>query len=243
MNRLARKGLVSAMVAGGVLACTGHAQADATAAGEAAHSPGVLSGNAVQVPVHVPLNVCGNTVNVVGLLNAVAGNACANGPAGGSGSAASGRSGSSGTAKAPGHPDTTAAGGSRQQAGAAADGPGGGAVAVGGTHDSPGVVSGNGLQLPLDLPVNITGNAVDAVGVGNPAVGNTSVNAENPAPPAHTPVPAPPARALSPVEPAGSAAPTLAHTGAGGVGAAAAGSLALLLGGTVLHRRARSARR
>ncbi len=32
-------------------------------------SPGVVSGNLVQVPVHVPTNVCGNTVNVIGLLN------------------------------------------------------------------------------------------------------------------------------------------------------------------------------
>ena len=42
-----------------------------------ARSPGVLSGNTVQVPVDVPVNVCGNTVNVVGLLNPAVGNSCA----------------------------------------------------------------------------------------------------------------------------------------------------------------------
>ncbi|WP_164873176.1 chaplin, partial [Streptomyces resistomycificus] len=41
-------------------------------------SPGVLSGNVVQVPIHVPVNVCGNTVNVIGLLNPAFGNQCAN---------------------------------------------------------------------------------------------------------------------------------------------------------------------
>ncbi|MFF3291949.1 chaplin [Streptomyces sp. NPDC003023] len=42
---------------------------DASAVGVAAHSPGVLSGNVVQVPVSIPVNVCGNSIDVVGLLN------------------------------------------------------------------------------------------------------------------------------------------------------------------------------
>lgn len=232
MNRLARRGLVSAMVAGGVLASAGYAQADASAGGEAAGSPGVLSGNGLQVPVHVPVNVCGNTVSVAGLLNAVSGNACANGPAEGpAGATSPGAAGTSGASDTSGA--SAASGASRT---------GGGALALGGTRGSAGVLSGNGLQLPLDLPVNVTGNGVDVVGVGNPSTGNTSVNAENPAPPAHTPNPAPPAEA-APAGPTASAEPTLAHTGADGAGAAAAGSLVLLLGGTLLHRRARSARR
>lgn len=41
-------------------------------------SPGTLSGNKVQVPIHVPINVCGNSVNVIGLLNPSFGNNCAN---------------------------------------------------------------------------------------------------------------------------------------------------------------------
>jgi hypothetical protein len=43
--------------------------ADSAAEGAAVGSPGVLSGNLVQVPVHVPVDVCGNTVNVIALLN------------------------------------------------------------------------------------------------------------------------------------------------------------------------------
>ncbi|OKK17316.1 chaplin [Streptomyces sp. CB00455] len=54
------------------------ASADSVAEGVAVGSPGVLSGNVVQVPVHVPVNLCGNSVNVIGLLNPAAGNACVN---------------------------------------------------------------------------------------------------------------------------------------------------------------------
>jgi hypothetical protein len=62
-----------------VLAGAGLATADSGASGAAVGSPGVLSGNVVQVPVHVPVNVCGNTISVVGLLNPAFGNACVNG--------------------------------------------------------------------------------------------------------------------------------------------------------------------
>ncbi|MET9429760.1 MULTISPECIES: chaplin [unclassified Streptomyces] len=54
------------------------AAADAEANGVAANSPGILSGNVVQVPIHVPINICGNTINIVGLLNPAFGNVCIN---------------------------------------------------------------------------------------------------------------------------------------------------------------------
>ncbi|WP_069814260.1 chaplin [Streptomyces sp. TP-A0874] len=56
----------------------GHHRQGATAEGIAAHSPGFLSGNLIQVPVNVPINVCGNTVTVLGLLNGSAGTHCSN---------------------------------------------------------------------------------------------------------------------------------------------------------------------
>jgi small secreted domain DUF320 len=68
-------------VGGAVLGGSAVAVADSGAQAVAAHSPGVLSGNVVQVPVHVPVNVCGNTVDVIGLLNPAFGNACVNGSA------------------------------------------------------------------------------------------------------------------------------------------------------------------
>lgn len=72
-----KAGLVAAAGAM-VLGWAGAASADSGAQGVAAGSPGVASGNVVQVPVHIPVNACGNTVNVVGLLNPAFGNTCAN---------------------------------------------------------------------------------------------------------------------------------------------------------------------
>ncbi|MFF3257887.1 chaplin [Streptomyces sp. NPDC002932] len=70
-----------AAVAAGTLMAIGAATpafADSGAEGAAVGSPGVLSGNTVQIPVHVPINLCGNTVNVIGLLNPSFGNTCVN---------------------------------------------------------------------------------------------------------------------------------------------------------------------
>ncbi|GHI95580.1 MULTISPECIES: chaplin ChpD [Streptomyces] len=70
----------AAVVAGAIMALgmAAPAFADAGAEGAAVGSPGVLSGNVVQVPVNVAANVCGNSINVVGLLNPAFGNACVN---------------------------------------------------------------------------------------------------------------------------------------------------------------------
>lgn len=71
----------TAAVVAGVIMALGMAApafADAEAEGAAIGSPGVLSGNVVQIPIHVPVNVCGNTVNVIGLLNPAIGNSCSN---------------------------------------------------------------------------------------------------------------------------------------------------------------------
>ncbi|MEU7280629.1 chaplin [Streptomyces sp. NPDC045431] len=69
---------IAAATGGLVLAGAGMAVADAGAHGAAVGSPGVISGNVVQVPIHIPVNVCGNTVNIVGLLNPAFGNVCIN---------------------------------------------------------------------------------------------------------------------------------------------------------------------
>ncbi|MFE6339044.1 chaplin [Streptomyces sp. NPDC057798] len=61
-----------------VLGAAATASADGGAQGAAVGSPGVASGNVVQVPIHIPVNACGNTVNVIGLLNPAFGNTCAN---------------------------------------------------------------------------------------------------------------------------------------------------------------------
>ncbi|MEU6556584.1 chaplin [Streptomyces sp. NPDC046915] len=237
MRRVTRNGVIGVVAASGAMAvtmpvCAAFAADGASADGAAAGSPGLISGNTVQLPVHVPVNACGNTVNVVGLLNPAAGNACANG--GGAGGSAS----------------TASGGGTSANAGTAANG---GASARGGTQGSPGVLSGNGVQLPVDLPVNVSGNTVSVVGAGNPAQGNTSVNGpgdnspqpSSPTTPVHAaPRPTPVAKTHPRHATPDSAPPrtgsTLAHTGADEIAPAAAASAGLLLAGTVLYRRFRA---
>ncbi|MBO4259916.1 chaplin, partial [Streptomyces griseorubiginosus] len=142
MRRATRNGVIAVAAASGAMALSAPAHADSSADGATAGSPGLISGNTVQLPVHVPVEVCGNTVNVVGLLNPASGNRCADEVG----------------HRAPGAP---AAHGSR---------------AHGGGKDSPGVLSGNGLQLPVHLPLNVSGNTVNVVGVGNAAMDNHSAH-------------------------------------------------------------------
>ncbi|AZQ39567.1 chaplin [Streptomyces cyaneochromogenes] len=214
MRRVTRNGVIAVAAASGAMAMAMPAYADSAAHGAAADSPGLLSGNTVQLPVHVPVNVCGNTVNVVGLLNPAAGNSCAN----------------KGAAGKPG--------------GASHDG----ASAVGSGKDSPGIASGNVVELPVHLPVNVSGNSVNVVGVGNAVTGNESVNGPGDTPPPATrpaPKPSEPRthpprqRAVPPAfVPQGSRG-SLAHTGADQPLAAAVGGTVLVLGGAILYRRFR----
>ncbi|MEO3975374.1 chaplin family protein [Streptomyces sp. CAU 1734] len=191
MRQITRKGLITMAAAGGAIALGGgYAHAGAGADGVAANSPGVGSGNSVQVPVHVPVNACGNTVNVVGLLNPAFGNNCANvdsgpqpgapvSPAKPGGGPVTGGPGQPGT----GVPGTTLPAGVSQT--------GSGSHASGGAHNSPGVGSGNSVQAPIDVPVNACGNSVDVVGLLNPTFGNECVNAPE----------APPVEPVKPVTP------------------------------------------
>ncbi|MEE1754955.1 chaplin [Streptomyces sp. SP18CS02] len=247
MRHTRRNGLAALMATGGALAlAAGYAHADSDAAGGAAQSPGVISGNTVQLPVDVPVNVCGNTINVVGLLNPSAGNRCEN-------------NGASGTSNKHKDQPATPRGnnGSGQGRSDASQTGGGGASADGAAVGSPGVISGNGIQLPIDLPVNVSGNSVSLVGVLNPAFGNSSSNGGGKTPPV-TPV-APPKdpEAATPPEKDEPAAPgpvaqapepqisstSLAHTGADGLlGVGAPVALGLLIGGATLYRRFRPAR-
>ncbi|MFB6514726.1 chaplin [Streptomyces virginiae] len=74
-----RRGLAVALAAAAVVVGgASMAAADAGAQGVAAGSPGVGSGNLIQVPIHIPVNACGNTVSIIGLLNPAFGNTCVN---------------------------------------------------------------------------------------------------------------------------------------------------------------------
>ncbi|MEU6578023.1 chaplin [Streptomyces sp. NPDC046805] len=78
MSRIAKAAAVALGTGAVVFSGAGLALADAGAAGTATGNPGVLSGNVVQVPLHVPVNACGDTVDVIGLLNPAFGSKCDN---------------------------------------------------------------------------------------------------------------------------------------------------------------------
>ncbi|MFF8992957.1 chaplin family protein [Streptomyces sp. NPDC014983] len=215
--------MIALAAASGAIAVAGPVYADSTADGAAVGSPGLISGNGIQLPVHVPVNVCGDTVDVVGLLNPAMGNSCAN-----------------------------TGGGTTTEGGAAN---GGGATAASAEKGSPGAVSGNGIQLPVDLPVNISGDSVNVVGILNPVFGNHSENtssthatqpvtpprstpprAEQPARPQVPPARSAPEPSAAVHQPTG----TLAHTGSDGTLTAAFAGAASLAGGAALYRRFRA---
>ncbi|MEU6842149.1 chaplin [Streptomyces sp. NPDC046716] len=245
MRQVTRKGLTIMAAATGVLAVTGgYAHADSGAHGSASDSPGIASGNNVQVPVDVPVNVCGNTVNVIGLLNPAMGNNCAN------------------TSHDGGYGDDSGGGSHHQPSG-------GGSHAGGHTGGSPGIGSGNHVQVPVEVPVNVCGNSVGVVSVGNPTTGDDCANGEQATPPSTPPAtpgkphqpgkPGAPGEAVKPVTralhpteskpnqpethsvPQAKGESQLAMTGSslpvGATGALAAGAL---LGGAVLYRRSRT---
>ncbi|MFD4027060.1 chaplin [Streptomyces sp. NPDC058576] len=277
MRQVTRKGLITMAAAGGVLALSGgYAHADSGAASTASGSPGVLSGNSVQVPIDIPVNVCGNSVSVGGLLNPASGNDCGNGSAESDRSAQTDRSAQSDRSdRSAGPQDRSVPGGSGNGAQAgdttASDrhsGPGtgrhrapdgGGATAEGVAQGSPGILSGNAIQAPIDIPVNLCGNSVTIGGLLNPVFGNGCSNeAEVPPPPPEEPEKPekPPVTPEKPVDPPANQPPEpnapepqhfpeeqLAQTGGGGLDLLIPASAGLLLAGagSVLYRRSRSA--
>ncbi|MFD9397193.1 chaplin [Streptomyces sp. NPDC060000] len=195
MRQVTRKSLMTVAAATGVIAAaSGYAHADSAANGAATDSPGVLSGNSVQAPVNVPVNICGNTVDIIGALNPAFGNSCANkgggARSGGYGAHRGGGAQSGGYGDHQGGYGDHQGGGGRggnhggnqggshggNHGGSGAHGGSGGAHAGGYTGGSPGVGSGNQVQAPIDVPVNVCGNSVDVVGILNPSFGNDCAN-------------------------------------------------------------------
>jgi LPXTG-motif cell wall-anchored protein len=224
MKRATRNSAIALAVASGAIAVAGPAHADSAANGTATGSPGLISGNTVQLPVHIPVNICGNTIDVTGLLNPAIGNTCTN------------------------HDHTTD---TRAPSGT---------TATGRTQDSPGAISGNALQLPVQLPLNVSGNTANLAGAGNPVLANDSTNSTDapdnqPGQPTHTTHPARTAPSTHPAPHQPSTPHTtpntphtsthqqtgssLAQTGTDGTWTAAAASITALIGGATLYRRFR----
>ncbi|MEU8483700.1 chaplin [Streptomyces sp. NPDC048641] len=251
MRQALNLGMVAAAAATSILSLPGSSAFAASGAdGQAAGSPGILSGNTVQAPLDVPVNACGNTVDVVAVLNPAFGNSCEN--------------------KGSSRPDST--GGSDRAAGGAVHGTesdeygsgddvsGGGAHAESDVRQSPGILSGNSVQAPVHAPVNACGNSGNVIGAANPAMGNHCSSgvatpeeiSQVPPPTVRTVEPPAPVQRLTPPDAQPPVQRThvtggrtqLAHTGADqDLLAAAAASAGLLIGGGVLYRRGRASTR
>jgi hypothetical protein len=268
MRHILSRSLLTVAAASSILAVTGgYANADSDAQGGASGSPGVLSGNSVEAPVEVPLNACGNTVNVVGADNPALGNTCSN---------------ESHSHHSHSHSHTAAAAASSSEGGRLSDAEGAGAQrwdtggpGTEGTYTegpaaegSPGVAAGNSVKAPAAIPVNACGNTVDVIGLLNGAFGNSCANDGSASAVSGTDVPTGPTDASSvhlgppadvqqlsssprkapahgvPAVVDGVHRMSLAETGTSGTGLGTAGatSAALLLGGAMLYRRGRGPR-
>ncbi|MGW3988582.1 chaplin [Streptomyces sp. NPDC004830] len=230
MRQTLNRGMVAAAAATGILTlCGGAALADTSADGVTAGSPGAVSGNNVQVPVEVPVNACGNTVDVAAALNPAFGNSCATDSDGGEGRHAHERHDSSGTSA---HEDDD--------------------TSRGHTEDAP---SGGGYG---DEEHGDGGYGEDDGGYGYGDTPPTKPPQSPPVTPPHTPPPTTPPHtpppggheSTPPATPPGGRhtppgtpeqPPSLPETGAEAVYGAGAAGAVMVAGGVVLYRRGRAA--
>ncbi|MER5523065.1 chaplin [Streptomyces sp. NPDC002677] len=206
------------------------ALADTDATGTAGGSPGVVSGNNVQAPVNVPVNVCGNSVDVAAALNTAFGNSCASEP------------------DTDEHPDNRAPETSYGDSGADISG-----------YGSTECDSGYGAEgSPGTTPPPYGEETSPPCGETPPPPTPTPTPpppSRTPPSPTATPTPPPPPPSRTPPSPSATpppggghhqgTPPSLPHTGSDreAMLAASAASAALIAGGTTLYRRGRSASR
>ncbi|MFE0326841.1 chaplin [Streptomyces sp. NPDC003753] len=211
MRQTLSRGMVAAAAATGILSlCGSPVFADSTADGSTSGSPGLASGNTVQAPVNVPVNVCGNTVNVIAVLNPAFGNACANGR----GAMASPAPVT--PAPTPTVPVQTPPRGNGSGTPSTPPGSGTSSTPPGsGTTNPPG--SGATPQTPGTGTTPPTGTLPPQAGVPQTDIPRAGVQ---PVAASHT-------------------LPALAETGSEGLLAASAVSVAMLTGGLILYRRGR----
>uniref|UniRef100_UPI001891E8C0 chaplin n=2 Tax=Catenulispora pinisilvae TaxID=2705253 RepID=UPI001891E8C0 len=189
MHAFVRKGLLLSAATGTLVmgyAGTAAAQDSATTRGAASDSPGAVSGNVAQVPADVPVQVCGDAGAAGGAVVGSRDNACrtddtkaeATGYAADSPGAISGNVGSvagdvpvqaCGLAAGALSADVTSHDNDCVDDGTFAK-------AFGAAADSPGLVSGNVLQLSADVPVQACGDSAALLGFGVGAKDNHCVN-------------------------------------------------------------------
>jgi hypothetical protein len=261
MRQILSRSLLTVAAASSILAATGgYASADTGSEAGTSGSPGLLSGDSVTAPVDVPVNACGNSVGVAAAANGAFGNTCGNhSQSSGRHAAPAADQAGQGSGQGSGQDDATGA----LSEGSGMYGEGSGAQS--GVQGSPGVLSGNSLDIPVHAPVNVCGNTVDPLALLNTAMGNSCGAEQAPAPDAPVVLPAPvtatpdvpvtppqtlPISRQQPVaqtsletypQTSPQTYPQLAETGGGlgggDLGVAGATSAALLLGGAMLYRR------
>ncbi|MGW1077896.1 chaplin [Streptomyces sp. NPDC002537] len=78
MSRIAKAAALTLAASAALTGAAGVASANSDADGVAVGSPGIVSGNTIQVPIQLPINLCGNTIDIIALLNPTFGNQCVN---------------------------------------------------------------------------------------------------------------------------------------------------------------------
>ncbi|MEU9453591.1 chaplin family protein [Streptomyces sp. NPDC048277] len=253
MRQTLSRGVFAAAAATSILSLYGSpAFADSDATGAAGGSPGVLSGNNVQAPVNVPINICGNSVDAASALNPAFGNSCVN------------------TSDSHRHSDSRFHGmpyGHHRDSGYGDSGYGDAPPAYGDSappshggqtppsygQDTPPPHGGHNSPPCTDTP---PGHSTPPSPPGHSTPPAPPRHSTPPSPPAHSTPPSPPAHSTPPrhstppsltTPPGGGqqhgAPPTLAHTGSEGMLAASAASAVLIAGGTILYRRGRATSR
>ncbi|MGW1257247.1 chaplin, partial [Streptomyces sp. NPDC002513] len=194
----------------------GASSTGAHATGTTAGSPGVASGNTIQAPVHIPVNACGNSVNVAALLNQASDNSCG-----------------TGGPKPPQTPPQTVPQTPPQTV------PQTPPQTV--PQTPPQTVPQTPPQtVPQTPPQTVPQTPPQTVPQTPPrTVPQTPPHVPSQTPPHHEPGITPAGAPVTPAHPA----PALARTGSEGVIAASAVSVAMLTGGLILYRRGRVASR
>jgi hypothetical protein len=191
MHGIAKRGLALFAATSGIVlagAAVASADAGATTTATTSQSGGAVAGWAVQAPINVPVNVCGNSVEALAFKEMVHGTTCTNKHPGAVATASTTKSGGIGagnTVQVAGNVPVNVCG--NTVAGAAvkndyegstcvnnASGPG--AVATSSIDHSGGILAGNTVQGALNVPVNACGNVVGLGVVKNMYAGQSCTN-------------------------------------------------------------------
>ena len=186
MHGIAKRGLaLVAATSGLMLGSAAIAAADATTTADTSHSGGAVAGWTAQVPVNVPVKLCGVNVQAVAIKEMPKSTTCHTGAQGAVAQADASHNGglvSGDVVQAAGNApilfcgwnvDAVALKDQYKGSTCSADTQGPGASATATADHSGGIGSGNVAQVGLNVPIDFCGNNVTAVTVKNVYEGST----------------------------------------------------------------------